>query len=143
MIQLLETLANNFDTFPPATPAAIENAEMVFNLKLPADYKAFLQFTNGLEGETASSYLVLWSAEELVTLNQAYHVKEFVSNIIIFGSDGAEEAFGFDTTDMSVVNLPFIGMGHIPNKKISPTFSDFLLAQTKEKNKGFFKRLFG
>lgn len=143
MKRLLEKLTNSFDTVSPATPSAIETAEKFFNLTLPTDYKEFLQFSNGLEGETTDSYLVLWSSEELVELNQAYHVKEFISDIIIFGSDGAEEAFGFDTTNMSIVKLPFIGMGHIPNEKLSDTFSDFLSSQIKEENKSFFKRLFG
>jgi len=143
MIQLLEKLANSFDTVSPATPSAIETAEKFFNLKLPTDYKEFLQFSNGLEGETADSYLVLWSAQELVELNQAYNVKEFVSSIIILGSDGAEDAFAFDTTNMTIVKLPFIGMGHIANEKLSDNFADFLSSQIKEENKGFFKRLFG
>jgi hypothetical protein len=143
MTQLLEKLANNFNTVSPAIPSAIEAAEKFFNLKLPTDYKEFLQFTNGLEGETADSYLVLWSAEELIDLNQAYNVKEFISNIILIGSDGAEDAFGFDTTNMTIVKLPFIGMGHMTNEKLSDTFGDFLSSQIKEENKGFFKRLFG
>ena len=142
MTQLFEKLANSFDTVSPATPSAIETVEKFFNLKLPTDYKEFLQFTNGLEGETADSYLVLWSAEELVDLNQAYNVNEFVSNIIIFGSDGAEDAFGFDTTNMTIVKLPYIGMGHIANEKLSDTFGDFLSSQIEKENKGFFKRLF-
>ena len=143
MKQLLEKLTNNFDTVSPATPSAIETAEKFFNLKLPTDYVQFLQFTNGLEGETTDSHLVLWSAEELVELNQAYHVKEFVSNIILIGSDGAEDAFAFDTTNMTIVKLPFSGMGHIANEKISDTFGDFWSFQIKQENKGFFKRLFG
>jgi hypothetical protein len=143
MTQLLEKLANSFNTVPPATPSAIETAEKFFNLKLPNDYKEFLQFSNGLEGETTDNYLVLWSAEELVELNQAYNVKEFVSNIILIGSDGAEDTFGFDTTNMAIVKLPFIGMGHIPNEKLSETFNAFLASQIKEVNKSFFKRIFG
>ena len=142
MTQLLEKLAKSFETVSPATPSAIETAEKFFNLKLPTDYKEFLQYTNGLEGETTDSYLVLWSAEELVELNQGYNVKEFVSNIILIGSDGAEDAFGFDTTNMTIVKLPFVGMGHIVNEKVSDTFGDFLSTQVKEENKGFFKRLF-
>lgn len=81
MKQLLEKLTNSFDTVSSASPSVIETAEKFFNLRLPTDYKEFLQFTNGLDGETTDSYLVLWSAEELVELNQAYNVKEFVSNI--------------------------------------------------------------
>ena len=143
MKQLLEKLASNFDTALPATPSAIEAAEKFFNLKFPADYKEFLQFSNGLEGETADSYLVLWSTQELIELNQAYHVNEFISNIILIGSDGAEDAFGFDTTNMSIVKLPFIGMGYIANEKLSNTFSGFLSSQIKEDKKSFFKRIFG
>jgi hypothetical protein len=143
MKHLLEKLTNGFDKVSPATPSAIETIEKVCNLKLPADYKEFLQFTNGLEGETTDGYLVLWSAEEVVELNQAYNVKEFISNIILIGSDGAEDAFGFDTTNMTIVRLPFIGMGHIANEKLSDTFGEFLSFQIKEENKSFFKRLFG
>jgi hypothetical protein len=139
---LLEKLANSFNTSSSATLSVIETAERFFNLQLPGDYKEFLQFTNGLEGETKDNYLVLWSAEELVELNKAYNVTEFVSNIIIIGSDGAEEAFAFDTTNMSVVKLPFIGMGYIANEKLSDTFEGFLTSQIR-KDKSFFKRFFG
>lgn len=142
MKQLLEKLASQFDLVSPATLSAIETAEKFFDLTLPTDYKEFLQVTNGVEGKTKDNYLVLWGAEELVELNQKYNVKEFILNIVIIGSDGAEDAFAFDTTNMNVVKLPFIGMGHIPNEKLSDTFEDFLSSQIIE-NKSFFKRLLG
>ncbi len=44
---------------------------------------------------------------------------------------------------MTIVKLPFIGMGHIANEKLSDTFGDFLAFQIKDENKGLFKRLFG
>lgn len=69
--------------------------------------------------------------------------KNLSQTFILIGSDGAEDAFGFDTTNMTIVKLPFIGMGHIANEKLSDTFGDFLSSQVKEENKGFFKRLFG
>ena len=127
-----QSLTDSLDAVSPGTVYTIESVEKFFDIKLPSDYKDFLQSTNGLEGETADNYLVLWSAEELFKLNQAYHVNEFVSNIIIIGSDGAEEAFAFDTTNMTIVQLPFIGMGHIPSEKLSDTFSNFLSSQIKE-----------
>ena len=52
MKQMFKKLTNSFDTVSPATSSAIENAERFFNVELPTDYKGFLQFTNGLEGET-------------------------------------------------------------------------------------------
>ena len=139
MKQPLEKLISNSDTVPPANPSAIAAAETFFDLKFPKDYKEFLQFTNGFEGETKENYLVLWSAEELIELNQAYHVREFVSNVILIGSDGEEDAFAFDTINMAIVRLPFIGMGHIASEKLSDSFEGFLSSQIKE-NKSFFKR---
>lgn len=142
MRQLLEKLKERFETNPPATLSAIENAEWFFNIQLPTDYKEFLQFTNGLEGETTDSYLVLWSVEELVELNLAYNVKEFISNVIIIGSDGGEDAFAYDTTNMTIIKFPFIGMGYIANEKLSDTLGDFLSFQMKVRA-SFFKKLFG
>jgi SMI1-KNR4 cell-wall len=142
MKQLLNKIANHLERNAPAGLDAIEELERYFNWQFPVDYKEFLLFTNGLEGDTVGNYLVLWNVKELVELNEAYYVKEFVSNIIIFGSDGEEDAFGFDTANAKIVKLPFIGMGHIPNEIVADTFKDFLSSQIKE-NKSLFKRLFG
>jgi len=144
MKQLLSKLSGSFDISSPAAPVDIETMERHFSYSFPADYKEFLLFTNGLEGETPNDYLVLWSVKELIELNTAYHVTEFVQNVIIIGSDGAEDAFGFDTSDTNgaIIKLPFIGMGHIANEKVADTFEAFLSTRVKQENK-FFGRLFG
>jgi hypothetical protein len=139
----LTKLPEIFDISIPATHSEIAAAENHFNFSFPTDYKEFLLITNGLEGEVNNEYLVLWSIKELIELNTAYHVKEFIENIIIFGSDGAEEAFAFDISDTnpSIVKLPFIGMGYIPNEKLTDTFEGFLSSKVETKN--FIKRFFG
>ena len=142
MKKLLNTISNNFEKNAPAATSAIEAIETYFNVQLPADYIQFLQFTNGIEGPIGDNYLVLWSAEEVIQLNQAYNVREFVSNILIIGSNGADEAFAFNTTDMSIVNLPFIGMGHDVMDKLADTFEGFLASQING-NRNLFKRIFG
>ena len=143
MKQLLDRISQKFEITLPATVSSIEAAENHFNLKLPNDYKEFLRYTNGLEGMTNKRYYIaLWSAEELIELNKAYHVEEFVSNIIIIGSDGSEDAFAFNTTNMSIVKLPFIGMGQIAHESISETFEGFLHSQIGN-DKSLFRRLFG
>lgn len=121
--------SNNFDISVLTSPMGVETIETLYNLKLPTDYKDFLQHTNGIEGKTKDNYIVLWSAKELVELNRAYNVSEFVSNILIIGSDGEEGAFAFDITDFSIVKLPFIGMGYISNEKVSDDFKTFLTCQ--------------
>ena len=144
MKQILSKLSSNFHVGTPATNDQLGEIEKHFNCIFPDDYKEFLKFTNGLEGFTPSNYLVLWTTQELIQLNQAYNVKEFIANTIIFGSDGGEEAFAFDisSTDFTIIKLPFIGMGHIANEKLFDTFESFLESQVKE-NKSIFKRIFG
>jgi hypothetical protein len=129
MTHLLETVASKFEITSGATDSMIEKLDTHFSLEFPNDYKEFLQFTNGLEGPTGDNYIVLWSVDEVIQLNRAYHVTEFVPNMIIFGSDGADEAFALDTTNMTIVNFPFIGMGQIDSQKIAETFEDFLSSQ--------------
>lgn len=100
--------------------------------------------TNGLEGRTKSGYLVLWSVPDLIALSEAYHVKEFIPHIIVIGSDGAELAFGFDTSYACppIVKLPLIGMGHVPYRKIADTFEAFLSYQITKRNFFNFSGIF-
>ena len=141
---LFEKISKSFDVSAPATQTAIDLMEKHFNVKFPSDYKDFLLFSNGFEGYTKNGYIVIWGAEEMVQLNEDYHVKEFVSNIVIFGSDGAEDAFAFDTLEnkFTIVRLPFIGMGHISNENMCGTFEEFLVSKADLKG-GLLKRFFG
>jgi len=138
----LKDLRKDFDITSPATSEEIAKVEKHFGWPLPADYKNFLLLTNGLEGGLSDEYLVLWGTTELIELNLAYKVQDFIQNIIIFGSDGAEEAFAFDISNQKsfVVKLPFIGMGYIPNERLADTFESFLVPKVQPK--GFIKRLF-
>ena len=140
----LKDLKTNFHTASPATSDEIAKLEAHFGFAFPGDFKEFLTVSNGLEGDVNDGYLVLWSAGEMIELNEAYKVKEFVADIIIFGSDGAEEAFAFDISGAQtrIIKLPFIGMGHIPAEKLADTFEAFLIPRVKQQ-KGFFKRIFG
>jgi hypothetical protein len=136
-------LRKNFEISNPATNQEIAKVEKHFGYQFPTDYKEFLLLANGLEGGIDHEYLVLWGTSELIELNLAYQVQDFIQHIIIFGSDGAEEAFAFDTSGPSpfVVKLPFIGMGHIANEKLADSFEEFLVPRVQ--HKGFIKRLFG
>ena len=129
----LNELRKNFDTESPATHSEIARMEKYFGYLFPADYKEFLSLTNGLEGCINDEYLVLWGTHELIELNIAYQVKDFVKDVIIFGSDGAEDAFAFDVANPSpfIIKLPFIGMGHIANERLAGTFEEFLLPRVQ------------
>lgn len=81
------------------------------------------------------------SKRSLISLNEAYNVKEFIADIIIFGSDGGEEAYAFDISgqQLQIVKLPFIGMGYVEKEKLADKF----MYQQIDEKKSIFKRMFG
>jgi len=56
--------------------------------------------------------VILWKAEELVSLNKSYEVALNAPGLFLFGSDGGGDAFGFDLRAVAppVVSVPFVGM---------------------------------
>jgi hypothetical protein len=97
---------------PPASPEVIRELSVRLGVELPADYVALLQCHNGGEGFIGDNYIVLWKAEEVPDFNREYEVHEYAPGILLFGSDGAGEGYGFDTRTpaMPIVRVPFIGM---------------------------------
>jgi hypothetical protein len=103
-------------------PISIEFAELYFRVDFPKEFRAHLQSINGVQSQS----LVLWGLDEMVQLNVAYHVEYFAPDLILIGSDGAEDAFAFERSTMHIVRVPFIGMGYIAGEKIADSFADFL-----------------
>lgn len=97
---------------PPADPALVEGLSSSFGVAVPDDYLNFLREHNGGEGFIGTKYLIFWKAEELVDFNRQYEVEEYAPGILLFGSSGGGEGYGFDTQAASVpiVRVPFIGM---------------------------------
>jgi len=96
---------------------------------LPGDYVEFLKLGNGGEGFVgASEYLILWGAEELVSMNEAYEVQKYVPGLLLFGSNGGGEAYGFDTRspEWLVVRVPFVGMDWNLAQFVSTSFTALL-----------------
>jgi|SRR5579862_2822380 len=114
---------------PPATDRAIESEQKQLNSILPPDYREFLKITNGGEGFIGKgSYVMLWSVEQLVSMNNRYEVEKYVQGLLLFGSNGGGEAYGFDTRDPAwpIVQVPFIGMDSSVMQLIGNSFLGFL-----------------
>jgi len=96
----------------PASPSAIEELSSVLGVSLPLSYLDFLRQHNGGEGFIGKSYIILWKAEELADFNREYEVEKYAPGILLFGSSGGGEGYGFDTqsASMPIVRIPFIGM---------------------------------
>jgi hypothetical protein len=118
---------------------ASENALNQFmkssGIKLPEQYLEFMRISNGIEGFIdQNSYLILWPIEQISELNEAYAVEEFAPGLLIFGSNGGDIAYAFDTRSekMPIVETPFIGM-NLDNVKLCGTtlksFLDYLYSQ--------------
>lgn len=117
-----------------ASTNEIEKAQSCLHVTLPDDYKDFLLKSNGAEGTVGNNYLVLWSVEEIIKLNEGYSVERLAPGLLLFGSNGGDEAYGFDTQSemVSVVNIPFVGMSRREIRFISSTFNEFLISLSQQ-----------
>lgn len=112
-----------------ATDVAVAECEKALQLKLPPDYVQFVNLANGGEGSVGPrAYVILWRVENLASTNQAYQVETNAPGLVLFGSDGGGEGFGFDTrtSPWPVVRVPFIGMSWSLAERMGATFAEFV-----------------
>ena len=128
-------MPNNLSRKPGATEAQISKLSQLFEGRPPSDYIAFLQRSNGAEGPLGSeAYLAIWPADQVSELNKAYAVDEFAPGLVLFGTDGGNTGYAFDTSkELHVVEVPLVGMDLNEARPIAPTFTGFLDALEKRK----------
>lgn len=81
----------------PASAADIAQLEASLNVNLPADYKAFLLWSNGGDGDFGDLYLAIWSIDEAVRLNDLYAIRRRLGDRFIgVGTDGGGLCFAMD-----------------------------------------------
>jgi len=120
---------NGLTLRPGAGEADIVDEERRLGLRLPEDYVAFLRVSDGAEGFIGdNSYVILWSSKELSSMNDAYEVQKYVPGLLIIGSSGGGEAYGFDTRGSAwpIVQVPFVGMDWGDAQLMGESFSLFL-----------------
>jgi hypothetical protein len=125
----MEKFLENLEHHPPATDFVIAECESRLGAKLPAEYVEFLRLTNGGEGFIGENeYLISFPVEQLCSLNHDYHVQEYAPGLLIFGSSGGGEAYGFDTRslDWPIVRVPFVGMDWSLARRMGSSFGAFL-----------------
>ena len=111
-----------------ASDSSIRESEAKLGFNFPVEYIAFLKLTNGGEGFIGEEYAIFWNVEELAEANADYQVHEYAAGLLIFGSNGGGEAYGFDTRrePWPVVRMPFVGMNWGQAISIGDSFSKFL-----------------
>ena len=113
----------------PGSLLAIKETEEKLKIKFPEQYRNFLMFHNGAEGSIGeNSYLVIWSIENIISLNEEYGVFEFTPEILYFGSDGGDMAYAFDRRNSAVkiVEIPFESISIDDAVELSDDFNDFV-----------------
>lgn len=94
------------------------------------NFKDFSDFAgpSGFEGFQNHVYLVLFPPNDLGRINIDYQVETWAKGLLIFGSDGGGEAYGFDTRydHWPVVKIPFIGGNWSIALPVGATFAAFL-----------------
>ena len=122
--QIISALTKN----PGATEDSINSLNELSNNRLPVSYLQLMAATNGLEGFVGEeAYLMLWPAEKIHELNESYAVDEFAPGLLLFGSNGGDMAYAFDTNseEMPFVEVPFIGMALDQRRIIGKTLKEF------------------
>ena len=124
----LRQMLARFKCSSGASDSSIRESEAKLGFNLPVEYIAFLKLTNGGEGFIGGEYAIFWNVEELAEANADYQVHEYAAGLLIFGSNGGGEAYGFDTRrePWPVVRMPFVGMNWDQAISIGDSFSEFL-----------------
>ncbi len=115
--------------YAPASDAALRAVQIFARGKIPNDYIGFLMTANGGEGPIGQSgYIRFWKAEEIEPFNKSYNVEEFAPDVLLFGSNGGIDAYGFDLQKRPVeyISLPFIGMNRDEIEPLGRTLTEFL-----------------
>lgn len=87
---------------------------MIFAPDISDDLAEFYSKYNGGRGDVGDDvYMEVWNLNEIMELNKMYSVSENIDNVLIFGSDGADMALGYDYKENKYLIVPFIGMGFL------------------------------
>jgi hypothetical protein len=131
LIELMRDMSTN----PGASKEALQAAQRDLGLLFPPEYIDFMTESNGAEGSIGpSSYLVIWPVEEVATLNREYEVDRMLPGIFLFGSDGGETLYAFDTRagNTSIVEVDPFEMDYESIKIRGQTLIEFLEHLHKE-----------
>ena len=126
----LDKLLSDFERNAGASADVISECERHFGREFLKDYLDFMMISNGGEGFIGpNSYLRLWKIEELSSMNDGYETADQLPDCLLFGTDGGDEAFAFDmrTSQVKIVQLPFLGMEWEHAWLLSDSFHGFLL----------------
>jgi len=96
---------------------------------LPPEYLQTMLLLGAGDGFIGGEYLRLFPIEQLGTINQMYQVREYLPEMLLFGTNGCGEAYVFDVRQrpFRVLRVPFIPLDVDYATPFGDDFGQFLL----------------
>lgn len=128
----LAALTDQLEKRPGASLDAIRDRERELGIEFPPDYVEFMLASNGAEGFVGRgrAYIRIDPIEEITDDRLQHALGESHPGLVVFGSDGAGEAFAFDPRGGETTIVMFPRIGHDEGEVIfqARTFTEFLYA---------------
>ena len=126
----LAELTSELAKAPGASLEAIRYREAELGVTFPDDYVDFMLSSNGGEGFVGGDrlYVQIDPIEEMMDVELQETLARDRPGLVVFGSDGAGEAFAFDTRgdEFTIVMFPWIGLDEEEVLPQGRTFTEFL-----------------
>ena len=125
----------DFDRNPGASDQELQLLNNAADGLLPPDYIDWMRASNGGEGFLGPiSYLMVWPVDQVLERNCRLDIPQRMPGVILFGSNGGDAAFGFDTSTPSVrvVEIPYLDIGTAPGRVRAAGFTELLEALAAE-----------
>jgi len=107
-------------------------SEVLFHSEKYGDFDKYINEAISGEGFIGEdNYLLLWEKDEIEELNDAYETQEFLSDIILIGSDGEDMAYGINKNG-DYIEVPFIGMDDSEVAVVAANFEEFIMFVAKK-----------
>ena len=107
-------------------------SEVLFHSEKYGDFDKYINEAISGEGFIGEdNYLLLWEKDEIEELNDAYETQEFLSDIILIGSDGGDMAYGINKNG-DYIEVPFIGMDDSEVAVVAANFEEFIMIVAKK-----------
>ncbi|HEF4780471.1 SMI1/KNR4 family protein [Burkholderia multivorans] len=129
MTDFTALLGVDFRRRAPATRAEIARLEKALGVLLPLNYKDFLAWSDGGEGEVGDLYLSMWAVEQVIELNALYSITTRMGRGFVgIGTDGGDYCFALDLRrDQRFVVVP---LGALAEDEVKSLASDLVAGLT-------------
>jgi len=134
MEKIIEKISDKWYKNSGVSIQNISTVESSFDTVFPNDYKIFIEWSNGGEGEIGENYISLWKIEDMIALNDEYQIQKYLTkDYLAFGTDGGGICYGFKIKDgFSVFKCPLGDLDINEASIVAKSFTDFFTKAIKE-----------